>query len=75
VKKPLAALAALALASCAPSLIDANEQGGIVKNGTGDNLAEALALANAHCRQYGQVALETDADWLTGKLRFSCVAP
>jgi len=63
----------LMLAGCAPSLMAVNERGGIVRHGTGNNEADAFALADSHCRQYGRVAQVTGLDILENRMVFACV--
>lgn len=72
------------LGGCAPTLSAANQAGGIVGGvRTGklltDNADQALALADAHCRQYGRVArirnLGAESGVGNDTVTFDCVAP
>lgn len=69
----VAALLALGLAGCTPTLKAANEVGGVVENGTSGNAAAALKKADAHCRQYGKAARVSGQNVWDDILTFDCV--
>jgi len=50
-------LAGVALQGCSsdPSLVSGNRRGGIISNVNVSDKAAVLALADGHCRQYGEV--------------------
>jgi hypothetical protein len=70
-----------ALCGCSPSLIGANEAGGMISHvrmGIGQNADQAFALANASCQKYGKVAHmggRLNGPEGPGTLSFDCVAP
>jgi len=72
---PLAVIAAITLQGCAPELMAANERGGIVRRGTGNNEGPAFALADAHCHKFGRAAQVTGINILENRLAFACVEP
>jgi hypothetical protein len=53
-------IAGVCLSGCAPTLIGANQAGGMISNfrtnGLLANSGDAFALANASCQKYGKVA-------------------
>ncbi len=75
----------LILCGCAPELTAGNQAGGAVNNvrsGEGlysSNMAEALALADAHCHKYGKVARINgrinSPEQGPSTLAFDCVSP
>lgn len=68
--------AALAMASCSPTMKMSNSAGGLLEYGNRYSRAEALAMAEAHCKQFGKVARVTSQDTdFTYTTSFECVAP
>lgn len=72
-----------ALCGCAPTLVGANQAGGMISNvrinGLGANTGDAFALANASCQKYGKVARMSGSISSQGNpnntVSFDCVAP
>jgi hypothetical protein len=66
---------ALNLQGCSsePSLVSGDKRGGIISDVNEGNKTEALALADSHCRQYGEVAQITDADVIGARVKFLCI--
>ncbi|MGH9762142.1 MAG: hypothetical protein ACREAC_15050 [Blastocatellia bacterium] len=83
VRKTLVLLSLVALSGCAPTLVGANQAGGMVGNvrmeGLLSNTADAFNLANAQCQRYGKVAQMnarlSGVNASSGTLSFDCVAP
>jgi hypothetical protein len=70
--KSLIGIAVLTLLSaCAPSLTQADAHGGIVTDLTNLQPEAALAVADAHCRQYGRKVRVTGS--AGDALMFQCV--
>lgn len=67
------AFACAVLTGCAPTLMNANEAGGIA--GANFNMSQGAAIkaAEAHCRKYGKIAHVEGRDELRNDVRFSCV--
>ena len=70
-----AVLASVVLAGCSPSLVGANEAGGVVGSNFNMGRSKALALADAHCRKYGKVARVNGQNEIRNSTTFDCVAP
>lgn len=68
-------LSFLALAGCAPSLVGANEAGGVVGSNFNMSRSKALSLADKHCKQYGKVARISGQNEVRNSTTFDCVAP
>lgn len=69
----VAALAALGLSGCAPTLVSGNEVGGIVGHVSNINRAQGFAVADAHCKAQGKAARITNQDWVYNTMTFDCV--
>ncbi|WP_198352341.1 hypothetical protein [Sphingomonas sp. MA1305] len=66
-------LIAILLTGCAPSLVGANEAGGVVGANFNMSRSKALALADAHCRKYGKVARISGQNEVRNSTTFDCV--
>ena len=66
--------AVLGLQGCSsePSLTSGNKRGGIISNVNVYNKAAASAVADSHCRQYGEVAQITVVDLVGNRVKFLC---
>lgn len=62
------------LAGCAPSLVGANEAGGIVNANFNMGQGKALALAQAHCQKYGKIARVSGQNEIRNNVTFECVS-
>lgn len=78
----IVAISVTSLCGCSPSLIGANQAGGLVGNvrtgGLQPNTNDAFNLANASCQQYRKVARmsgRVSGPDGPGTLSFDCVAP
>jgi hypothetical protein len=67
-------VAVLGLQGCSsePSLTSGNKRGGIISNVNVGNKAAASAVADSHCRQYGEVARITVVDLVGNRVKFLC---
>lgn len=70
-----AMIAAVGLQGCSsdPSLASGNKRGGIISNVNVSDKAAVIALADSHCRQYGEVARITIVDVHRSRVKFLCV--
>ncbi len=56
IRTAIAIASVVLLSACTPQLTQADEHGGVVSDLTNMKPEEALAMAQAHCRQYGRTA-------------------
>lgn len=79
--RPLVIIAAACLAGCgspAPVLLNASEEGVVVRYSQGSaTSADAAAAAERFCGQYGRKAVEGEGNEMTGDtfVTFSCQKP
>lgn len=66
---------AMLASSCAPSLVGANEAGGVVGANFNMSRSKALAMADAHCRKFGKVARINGQNEIRNSTTFDCVTP
>ena len=68
-------IAAVALQGCSsePSLVSGNKRGGIISNVNVSDKAAVNALADSHCRQYGEIARITVVDVHGSRVKFLCI--
>jgi hypothetical protein len=76
ISRAMAAMALVAIASCAPSLEAFNENGGVIRHTqAGSNMAGVLEVADKYCRQIGRSGARltsSDIFW-SDTVTFECV--
>ena len=67
-------IAAVAFQGCSsdPSLVSGNKRGGIISNVNASSTVAVNALADSHCRQYGEIARITVVDVHRSRVKFLC---
>jgi hypothetical protein len=67
-------ITAVGLQGCSsePSLVSGNKRGGIISNVNVSSTETVRALADSHCRQYGEIARITVVDVHGSRVKFLC---